>query len=156
MLKKVDHNYYLFKLNHINYFLFQNYTNNDDELRYQSKYFYLVLLSLCLMKILHIHDKAGVACILAKYQRLSGRESKVLSSNKIDKYGILKFYEDYVDVVDRDSFVEYCLSEAKSADIIHIHSDEQLVIKIRKAYGNSKKIVLHYHGTRYTRPKISK
>ena len=35
----------------------------------------------------------------------------------------------------------------KSADIIHIHSAEQLVIKIRKAYGNSKKIVLHYHGT---------
>ena len=66
-----------------------------------SKYFYLVLLSLCLMKILHINDKAGVACILAKYQRLSGIESKVLSSNKIDKYGILKFYEDYVDLVDR-------------------------------------------------------
>src|SRR5687768_12092887 len=74
-------------------------------------------------------------------------ESKVLSSNKIDKYGILKFYEDYVDIVDRSNFVEYCLSEAKSADIIHIHSDERLVIKIRKAYGNSKKIVLHYHGT---------
>ncbi|MGZ8887355.1 MAG: hypothetical protein ACXW1A_03745, partial [Nitrososphaeraceae archaeon] len=99
------------------------------------------------MKILHIHDQAGVACILAKYQRMNDIKSKVLSSNKIDKYGILKFYKDYVDLVDRSNFVEYCLSEAKNADIIHIHSVEQLVIKIRKAFGNSKKIILHYHGT---------
>ncbi len=99
------------------------------------------------MKILHINDKAGVACILAKYQRLGGIESKVLSSNTIDKFGILKFYKDYVDLVDRFNFAEYCLSEAKSADILHIHSGEQLVIKMRKAYGNSKKIILHYHGT---------
>ena len=100
-----------------------------------------------MLKVLHIHDQAGVACILAKYQRMNNIESKVLSSNKIDKYGILKFYKDYVDLVDRANFVEYCLSEAKSADIIHIHSVEQLVIKIRKAFGNSKKIILHYHGT---------
>ena len=99
------------------------------------------------MNILHIHDQAGVACILAKYQRYNGMKSKVLSYNTIDKYGILKFYKEYVELVDRSNFAEYCLSEAKSADIIHIHSAEQIVIKIRKAYGNSKKIVLHYHGT---------
>jgi glycosyltransferase involved in cell wall biosynthesis len=74
-------------------------------------------------------------------------ESKVLSSNTIDKYGILKFYKDYVDIIDRPNFIEYCLAQAKSADIIHIHSVEQLVIKIRKVFGNSKKIILHYHGT---------
>ena len=100
-----------------------------------------------MLNVLHIHDQAGVACILAKYQRMNNIKSKVLSSNTIDKYGILKFYKDYVDIVDRSNFAEYCLSEAKSADIIHIHSAEQIVIKIRKAYGNSKKIVLHYHGT---------
>lgn len=74
-------------------------------------------------------------------------KSKVLSSNTIDKYGILKFYKDYVDIIDRANFVEYCLAEAKSADIIHIHSVEQIVIKIRKVFGNSKRIILHYHGT---------
>ena len=100
-----------------------------------------------LLKVLHIYDQAGVACILAKYQRMNNIKSKVLSFDIIDKYGILKFYKDYVDIIDRANFVEYCLSEAKSADIIHIHSDERLVIKIRKVYGNSKKIVLHYHGT---------
>ena len=100
-----------------------------------------------MLNVLHIHDQAGVACILAKYQRMNDIKSKVLSSNTIDKYGILKFYKDYVDLVDPAILQTYCLSEAKNADIIHIHSDEQLVIKIRKAFGNSKKIVLHYHGT---------
>jgi len=99
------------------------------------------------LKVLHIHDQAGVACILAKYQRMNNIQSKVLSSNTIDKYGILKFYKNYVDIINRANFIEYCLAEAKYADIIHIHSVEQLVIKIRKVFGNSKKIILHYHGT---------
>jgi hypothetical protein len=118
----------------------------NTEVRYQSKYFYH-LLFISLLKVLHIHDQAGVACILAKYQRMNGIQSKVVSANKNDKYGILTFYKDYVELVDRSNFAESCLSEAKNADVIHIHSAEQLVIKIRKAYGNSKKIVLHYHGT---------
>lgn len=99
------------------------------------------------MKILHIHDQAGVACILAKSQRMRGMEAKVLSFNKIDKYGILKFYKAYVEMVERSNFIDYCISEAKKADIIHIHSLEELVIKMRKRFGNSKKIILHYHGT---------
>jgi hypothetical protein len=99
------------------------------------------------MKILHINDQAGVACILAKYQRINGRESKVLSYNKIDKFGILNYYKDYVDIVDRNNFLKYCISEAEDADIVHIHSKEELVLKIRKTFGNSKKIILHYHGT---------
>ena len=99
------------------------------------------------MKILHINDIAGVACILAKYQRYNDMESKVLSPNKIDKFGILKFYKDYVNVVEPLNFAEYCISEAKEADVIHIHSMEDLVIKMRKTFGNSKKIILHYHGT---------
>ena len=45
------------------------------------------------MNILHINDQAGVACILSKYQRINGQQSKVLSYNKIDKFGILKFYK---------------------------------------------------------------
>jgi hypothetical protein len=99
------------------------------------------------MKVLHINDQAGVSCILAKYQQRNGIESKVLSSNIIDKFGILKFYKAYVNLVDPVDFLDYCISEAKNADIIHIHSNEALVFRIRKIFGNSKKIILHYHGT---------
>ena len=98
------------------------------------------------MKVLHINDQAGVSCILAKYQRINGIESKVLSSNISDKFGILKFYKDYVNVVNSTKFVDYCISEAKNADIIHIHSNEALVFKIREIFG-IQKIILHYHGT---------
>lgn len=99
------------------------------------------------MRILHINDQAGVACILAKYQQRNGIESKVLSSNTVDKFGILKFYKDYVKVGTSFNFFDQCIDEAKKADIIHIHSNEILVFKIRKIFGNSKKIILHYHGT---------
>lgn len=99
------------------------------------------------MRVLHINDQAGVACILAKYQLRIGIESKVLSENTSDKFGILKFYKDYVNVVKPIDFVNHCIAEAKDADIIHIHSNKILVFKIRKALGNSKKIILHYHGT---------
>ena len=105
------------------------------------------------MKIVHINDQAGVACILAKYQRYTGIESKVLLINslltnyKFDKFGIFNFYKDYVNIFPGSNYVDYCISEAKDADIIHIHSMEELVIKMRKTFGNSKKIILHYHGT---------
>ena len=105
------------------------------------------------MKILHINDQAGVACILAKYQRYNGIESKVLLTNslltnyKFDKFGIFKFYKDYVNIIQGSNYVDYCISEAQDTDLIHIHSMEELVIKMRKKFGNSKKIILHYHGT---------
>jgi len=99
------------------------------------------------MKILHINDQAGVACILAKYQILNNTKSKVLSSNEIDKFGILKFYRDYVNIVKPTNYLDYCISQAKDTDIIHIHSKEEIVVKMRKIFGNSKKIILHYHGT---------
>lgn len=67
------------------------------------------------MKVLHINDIAGVSCVLAKYQQRNGIESKVLSFNTIDKFGILKFYKDYVNLVDPIDFVDYCISEAKTA-----------------------------------------
>ena len=39
------------------------------------------------------------------------------------------------------------IEEARKADIIHIHSLPEMVINIRKIYGGSKIIILHYHGT---------
>lgn len=101
------------------------------------------------MRILHIEDAAAVACILAKYQNLTlGCESKVVKHDKYDKFGFYKFYKDYVIVTTSEElFFNAILEEAKKADIIHIHSKVELVPYLRKKYGKTKKIVLHYHGT---------
>jgi hypothetical protein len=99
------------------------------------------------MRILHILDAAGVACIYAKYQRLQGHESKVIWNIDVgDKYGIYDFYKDFVINVTRNEITERCMQEGESADIIHVHGYIDILIKLRKKF-KSKKIVLHYHGT---------
>jgi hypothetical protein len=52
--------------------------------------------------------------LLGKISEIEWYTTKVLSSNKNDKYSILTFYKDYVDLVDQFNFAEYCLSEAKN------------------------------------------
>jgi glycosyltransferase involved in cell wall biosynthesis len=99
------------------------------------------------MRILHVWDQAGVACILAKYQRLQGHDAKVIMNRGQDKYGIYKFYEKYISDFRLEDFTEKCLEEAELADIIHIHSRIDILFKLRRKFGRSKKIVLHYHGT---------
>jgi hypothetical protein len=39
------------------------------------------------MRILHIYDKAGVAGLLAKYQRLLGHEAIVITQKGVHSYG---------------------------------------------------------------------
>src|SRR5207249_2393987 len=46
-----------------------------------------------------------------------------------------------------NDFDQKSVDEAHSADILHIHSRSDMVFKLRKEFGNSKKIILHYHGT---------
>jgi hypothetical protein len=99
------------------------------------------------MRILHIWDQAGVAFVLAKYQRLQGHDSKAIMVREYDKYGISKFYNQYVIDTTLDDFEQKSVDEAHSADILHIHSRSDMVFKMREKYGNSKKIILQYHGT---------
>jgi hypothetical protein len=108
------------------------------------------------MRILHIWDQAGVACVFAKYQRLQGHDSSVIISSGHDKYGIYDFYKEYIQSVRSKDFIDRCVQEAHLANIIHIHSLYGLVPKFRKKFGRSKKIILHYHGTdlRGSRNKI--
>ena len=40
------------------------------------------------MRILHVQDEAGVASVMAKYQRLQGDDSRVIKISRIDKYCI--------------------------------------------------------------------
>ncbi len=77
------------------------------------------------MRILHIWDQAGVAFVLAKYQRLNGHDSKAIMVREYDKYGIGKFYNQYVIDATLDDFDQKSVDEANSADILHIHSQER-------------------------------
>lgn len=97
--------------------------------------------------MLHIWDQAGVAFILAKFQQANGNESKVIRIKNADKYGIDEFYKEYGLFVAPEELIYKSIEEAKKADIIHIHSLPEMVINIRKIYGGSKIIILHYHGT---------
>lgn len=99
------------------------------------------------MRILHIEDAAGVGFILAKYQQRQGHESKVIKYIDHDKYGIVNFYRDYCLSVKAEEFAKACAREAEAADIIHIHSVITTLFMLRKKFGRSKKIILHYHGT---------
>ena len=99
------------------------------------------------MRILHVWDQAGVACILAKYQRRQGYSSSVLRVKDQDRYGINKFYSDLIIFSSDQDFIQRCLREADSAQLIHVHSRIDVIAPLRERYGNSKKIILHYHGT---------
>ena len=97
--------------------------------------------------MLHIWDSAGVAFILAKFQQMNGNESKVIRVKNADKYGIDEFYKEYGLFVTTEELVYKSIEEARRADVIHIHSLPEMVINIRNTYGESKVIILHYHGT---------
>jgi hypothetical protein len=99
------------------------------------------------MRILHIWDQAGVACIFAKYQCLQGHDSKVITFSGYDKYGIHQFYKDYIIDVAPTDFTKVCIQEAEKADIIHIHGKFEMVFRLRRRFGVSKKIILEYLGT---------
>ena len=99
------------------------------------------------MRILHLWDQAGVAFVLAKYQTLQGHHSKAIMAKEYDKFGIGKFYREYIISTTLQEFLQKSLDEARSSDILHIHSRSDLVHEFRKEFGKSKKIVVHYHGT---------
>lgn len=99
------------------------------------------------MKILHIWDQAGVAFTLAKYQNMAGHESKVLVLPAVDKYGIYDFYKNYCVKIENADFTKECLSEAENADLIHVHSRSDIFLEVYRKFRQSKKIILHYHGT---------
>ncbi len=99
------------------------------------------------MRILHIWDQAGVAFVLAKYQTLKGHQSNAIMVKEYDKFGIGKFYSRYIISTTLQEFVQRSIEEARASDILHVHSRSDLVQNLRKVFGDSKRIFLHYHGT---------
>ena len=100
------------------------------------------------MRILHILDAAGVACIYSKYQQMQGHDAKVIWNKDVaDKYGIYDFYKDYLINVTYGKFTETCIQEGETADVIHVHGYIDILFVLRKKFHRQKKIILHYHGT---------
>lgn len=99
------------------------------------------------MNIIHVWDQSGVACILAKYQNKLGHNAKVLRRDNYDPYGIYEFYNDIVDFVDEKSFLEFCLKQARGADVLHIHSRTDALFYLKKKLENKIKIIMHFHGS---------
>lgn len=100
------------------------------------------------MRILHILDAAGVACIYSKYQQMQGHDVKVIWNKDVaDKYGIYDFYKDYLINVTYGKFTETCIEEGETADVIHVHGYIDILFALRKEFHRQKKIILHYHGT---------
>lgn len=100
------------------------------------------------MRILHILDAAGVACIYSKYQQMQGHDAKVIWNKDVaDKYGIYDFYKDYLINVKYGKFTETCIQEGQTADVIHVHGYIDILFALRKKFHRQKKIILHYHGT---------
>ena len=100
------------------------------------------------MRILHILDAAGVACIYSKYQQMQGHDAKVIWNKDVaDKYGIYDFYKDYLISITYGKFAETCIQEGETADVIHVHGYIDMLFALRKKFHRQKKIILHYHGT---------
>lgn len=96
------------------------------------------------IRILHVHDQAGVSGTLAKYQRKLGHISEVIVRDGYDAYGIQSFYADkvvtpkvpkftqlsFVGKILRYSFRTltvlmfylYIFFHSRHFDIVHIHS----------------------------------
>lgn len=98
------------------------------------------------MKILHIWDQAGVACILAKHHRRMGHKVTILKRAGYDPFGISKFYNEPLLEMDGKAFLKHALKEARDYDVIHVHTLYKIIPDLRKKY-RDKKLVLHYHGS---------
>ena len=88
-----------------------------------------------------------MACILAKYQTKLGHNSKVIRRTNYDLYSIYEFYKDLVEFVDEKNYLDFCLKQAKNADVVHIHSRTDALLFLRKKLGDNTKIIMHFHGT---------
>lgn len=98
------------------------------------------------MRILHVWDQAGVACILAKHHRRQGHDVRIAKRAGYDPFGILQFYGEPLLDMDGKAFLKLVTKEAGNYDLVHVHSLYKVVPDLRKKYRDLR-IVLHYHGS---------
>jgi hypothetical protein len=100
------------------------------------------------LRILHIHNVAGVSSLLAKYtDRQFGSESLVVTRKALDRYGLTD--PGVVWDCGATEFTIRCVLKARSFDIVHVHDFDKVVRLLKFAYAG-KPIVLEYHSYRFT------
>ena len=98
------------------------------------------------MKILHIHDVAGVACVIAKFMDKTFNTENLVVARKIaDRVGLMTSGETWN--CGAKTFTVKCLWLARKFDVVHVHDFDKIVPWLKRLYHN-KPIILHYHGTR--------
>ena len=98
------------------------------------------------MKILHIWDQAGVACILAKYQRILGHDVTIFKRSGYDPFGIFDFYREPLLDMDGKSFIKNAIKQGAEFDVIHVHSLYKIIPDLKRKY-QDKFLILHFHGS---------
>src|SRR5688500_19914730 len=98
------------------------------------------------MRILHILDAAGVACIYSKYQRMQGHDASVIWNKDVaDKYGIYEFYKDYLIKVTYEKFTQICVKEGERGDVILVHGFIGIMYEFCKYIEDIIEIILIAH-----------
>ncbi|HIE18236.1 TPA: hypothetical protein EYP75_00775, partial [Candidatus Bathyarchaeota archaeon] len=72
------------------------------------------------MKILHVWNQAGVASVLAKYQRKQGHIADVIKRAGFDDYGIEKYYGTEIYQGQPFDFYRYAAKKSSEYDVVHI------------------------------------
>ncbi|MGQ4892669.1 MAG: glycosyltransferase [Candidatus Njordarchaeia archaeon] len=100
------------------------------------------------MKVLHIGNTAGVASIIAKWQKEKlNWKTMVITRRKFDPYNLTTY--GYALPLDKFTYTLVSIILAFHYDIIHIHDYDKLIGILRKIpILKNKIIVIHYHGTR--------
>jgi hypothetical protein len=99
------------------------------------------------MKVVHVWNTAGVACILAKWLRKQGIQSRVISKGLSvhDPFHYLDYYGEVpVYTSNNTVFMDNVNSLIQNANIVHLHSVPELIAPMKK---KGKKVVMHYHGS---------
>ncbi|MDH3502809.1 MAG: hypothetical protein OEL69_09965 [Nitrosopumilus sp.] len=99
------------------------------------------------MKILHVWDQAGVACVLSKYLKKENIQSEVFKRQGYDPFHILEFYgfKEQKSFFGAHGFLRNAINQSKNYDIIHLHDIYEIIPQLISI---GKKIVLHYHGSK--------
>ena len=97
------------------------------------------------MKVLHVHNVAGVACVIAKFMdRMFNTESLVVMRKIFDKHGLMTYGEAWN--CSAEVFALKVLLLSRKFDIIHVHDFDKIVPWLKRFY--RKPVILHYHGSR--------